>query len=76
MSIHRETKISDQYEVLSYIGQGTYANVRYRLSLNTKGFFRSTRPAMPRDGYMLSRLSNSRLKTRAFLRRLSEKSHS
>ena len=27
MSIHREAKISDQYEILNYIGQGTYANV-------------------------------------------------
>ena len=27
MSIHRDSKVCDQYEILNYIGQGTYANV-------------------------------------------------
>ena len=26
-ALHKETRVSDQYEVLSFIGQGTYANV-------------------------------------------------
>ena len=27
MSLHKDAKIADQYEILNYIGQGTYANV-------------------------------------------------
>ena len=51
MSLHRETKISDSYEILGYIGQGTYANVcRVRLVFGIFG--RCIKREMLRVGFM------------------------
>lgn len=52
MSLHKDAKIADQYEILNYIGQGTYANVCSVL-LNILPFcYRCTRLATRRVGFM------------------------